>query len=60
MMVLFLTGSISSAAIDSDWLVTPIEEPVRIEERLDGKEVVLSNGLISRGYTTVRSTGMAQ
>ncbi|MBN2312485.1 MAG: hypothetical protein JXM79_01060 [Sedimentisphaerales bacterium] len=50
MLILLLTGTISNAAIDADWLVTPIEEPVQIEERLDGKEVVLSNGLISRTF----------
>jgi len=49
-MVLLLVGAVSGAAVDIDWLVTQINEPVRIEERLNGKEIVLSNGLISRTF----------
>jgi len=32
----------------ADWLVTQITEPVTVAERLGGKEIVMSNGLISR------------
>jgi len=49
-MILLLSGLISNVAVDADWLVTPIEEPVLIEKRLDDKEIVLSNGLISRTF----------
>ncbi len=50
MMVLVIASAVSAGTKDSDWLVTPIYEPVRIEKRLDGKEIVLSNGLVSRTF----------
>ncbi|MHC4118823.1 MAG: alpha-galactosidase [Planctomycetota bacterium] len=40
----------SATALDSDWLVAQIKEPVRIKKRLSGKEIVLTNGLISRTF----------
>ena len=49
-IILLLTGTITGATIDVDWLITPVKEPVRIEKRLDGKEIVLSNGLIRRTF----------
>jgi hypothetical protein len=49
-MLLFIAGMVSGMEIDADWLVTQIKEPVKIEKRLDGKEIVLSNGLISRTF----------
>ncbi|MGD8500810.1 MAG: hypothetical protein PVJ86_09195 [Phycisphaerales bacterium] len=49
-MVFFIIGTISGKTTDSDWLVTQIKEPVEIEKRLDGREIVLSNGLISRTF----------
>ncbi len=50
MMVLLLIGSASGAGIRSDWLVTQINEPVRIQSDSGTKELVLSNGLISRTF----------
>ena len=49
-MVLFITGAVCGKAIEADWLVMQIKEPVKIEKRLDGREIVLSNGLISRTF----------
>jgi hypothetical protein len=49
-IVLFITGVVCGKTIEADWLVTQIKEPVRIEKRLDGREIVLSNGLISRTF----------
>jgi hypothetical protein len=45
-MILAFAG----VAARADWLVTPVEQPVRIEKRLDGKEIILNNGLISRTF----------
>lgn len=47
---LFLATATPGAMADSDWLVTPIKKPVRIDVKLDGREIVLSNGLISRTF----------
>ena len=49
-MVLFIIGTVSGKTTDADWLVTQIKEPVKIEKRLDGREIVLSNGLLSRTF----------
>ena len=49
-IVLVFTGLVDGRRCDADWLVTPGNEPVRIQERLDGREIVLSNGLISRTF----------
>lgn len=49
-MVLFIIAAAAGKTIDADWLVTPIKQPVRIEKRRDGREIVLSNGLISRTF----------
>ena len=49
-MVLFIAGAVCGKVIEADWLVTQIKEPVKIEKRLDGREIVLSNGLISRTF----------
>ena len=49
-MVLLITGLASGNTIDSDWLVTQIKEPVRIEKKLADKEIVLGNTLISRTF----------
>lgn len=49
-VALIFAGVVDGTTIDADWLVTPIKEPVRIEERFDGREIVLSNGLISRTF----------
>jgi len=49
-MVLFIAGAAYGKAIEADWLVTQIKQPVKIEKRLDGREIVLSNGLISRTF----------
>jgi len=35
---------------DPDWLVTPVEMPARVIERPESKELVLTNGLISRTF----------
>ena len=50
LMVLFIIGTVSGKTTDADWLVTQIKGPVNIEKRLDGREIVLSNGLISRTF----------
>jgi hypothetical protein len=34
----------------ADWLVTPITKPVSVTPSKDGKEIVISNGLISRTF----------
>jgi len=47
---LFAVLIASGDAIGSDWLVRQIKEPVEIEKRLDGREIVLSNSLISRTF----------
>jgi len=46
--IIFPVLMASSDAIDSDWLVTQVKEPAKIEKRLDGREIIMSNGLISR------------
>ena len=46
--LLLMTCVASGNIARSDWLVTQIEEPVKIEKILEGKEIVISNGLISR------------
>ena len=48
--IIFVILMSSGDAIGSDWLVRQIKEPVEIEKRLDGREIVLSNGLISRTF----------
>jgi len=50
MKVLFIVGTVSGNTNGSDWLVRQIKEPVKIEKRFEGKEIVLSNGLISRTF----------
>ena len=52
-MVLFIASAVCSKTIEADWLVTQIKEPVKVEKRLDGREIVLSNGLISRTFRLV-------
>jgi hypothetical protein len=48
--ILFIVIIASGRAVGADWLVTQIKEPVEIEQRLDGREIVLSNSLISRTF----------
>jgi len=48
--VLFIIIIASGGTNGEDWLVTQVKEPVRIEKNLDGREVILSNGLISRTF----------
>ena len=48
--IIFVILMSSGDAIGSDWLVRQIKETVEIEKRLDGREIVLSNGLISRTF----------
>jgi len=48
--LLLIVGAASARTVDSDWLVTQIKEPVQIGRDLDNKEVVMSNGLISRTF----------
>ena len=50
MTVLHVVGTISGNTISEDWLVRQIKEPVKIEKRFKGKEIVLSNSLISRTF----------
>lgn len=49
-VVLLVVGAVSGNPISEDWLVKQIKEPVTIEKSLDGKEIILSNGLISRTF----------
>ncbi|MHC4324903.1 MAG: alpha-galactosidase, partial [Planctomycetota bacterium] len=49
-VVLLAAGTVLGNKIGEDWLVSQIKEPVRIEKRLEGGEIVLSNGLISRTF----------
>ena len=49
-IVVIFTGLVDGKRGDADWLVTPVDEPVTVEERLDGREIILSNGLISRTF----------
>jgi len=51
-IVMVLAGRRTSFAGEAkaDWLVTPVTEPVTVAERLGGKEIVMSNGLISRTF----------
>ncbi len=48
--VLLVVGVVSGNTIDEDWLVRQIKEPVKIEKRFENREIVLSNGLISRTF----------
>ena len=50
MLVLVFAGAVVGKTTDVDWLVTSVREPVTVKERLDGREIVLSNGLISRTF----------
>jgi len=50
MVALLVMGATSRRTVGSDWLVTQIDEPVKVEERLAGREIVLGNGLISRTF----------
>jgi len=50
-IIVFIGGGVvSGSAINEDWLVKQINEPVRIEKSPDGKEFVMSNSLISRSF----------
>jgi hypothetical protein len=49
-IVVSSASAVSGRSIDADWLVTPLDEPVRVEKQLGGKEIVISNGLISRTF----------
>ena len=49
-VIVFCFGMASVRAHGADWLVSQVKEPVTVEERLGGKEIVLSNGLISRTF----------
>jgi hypothetical protein len=46
--IIFAILTTSDDAIGSDWLVTQVKEPASIEKQLDGREIILTNGLISR------------
>jgi hypothetical protein len=46
--IILAVPMVAGDAIGSDWLVTQIKEPAKIEKRLEGREIVLSNGLIRR------------
>jgi len=48
--VLFIVIIASGGTNGEDWLVTQVKEPVKIEKILDGREIVLSNGLIGRTF----------
>ena len=50
LMTLFNCCISSAEQTGSDWLVTPISEPVTVAKSNDGKEIVLANGLISRTF----------
>jgi hypothetical protein len=45
--VLFAVSIATSDAIDSDWLITHVKEPAKIEKHLDGRAIILSNSLIA-------------
>jgi len=53
-----LTGMTSDFAVgaeeraESDWLVVAVKAPVRLEKHADRKEIVLTNGLVSRTFRT--------
>jgi hypothetical protein len=46
--IIFAVLVASGDATGSDWLVKQVKEPAGIEKHLDGREIVLSNSLISR------------
>jgi len=48
--IVFIILIASGDTIGSDWLVRQIKEPVIIKKRLGGREIVLSNSLISRTF----------
>src|SRR4030042_428742 len=48
--VVFVFALRAAKGVDSDWLVTRVTEPVKVEEVKGGKEIVMSNGLISRRF----------
>ena len=45
--------SFLSYKAEADWLVEPTKIPARVEKSADGKELVLTNGLISRRFRLV-------
>ena len=49
-MFLANVGASLSGEPTGDWLVKPVTEPVRVAERHGGKEIAISNGLISRTF----------
>jgi len=48
--VVFVFALRAAKGVDSDWLVTRVTEPVKVEEVKGGKEIVLSIGLIRRRF----------
>ena len=46
--IIFVFLVVSGDAVGSDWLIKQVEEPAKIEKCLEGKEIILSNGLIRR------------
>jgi len=51
-LLVISVGTIAFAekSLQRDWLVNPIQESVRVQESASGKELILSNGLISRTF----------
>ena len=49
-LVLVFAGAVVGQTTDVDWLVTSVQEPVTVKERLRGRQIILSNGLISRTF----------
>ncbi|UCF16924.1 MAG: hypothetical protein JSW59_05585, partial [Phycisphaerales bacterium] len=49
-IILLTVCTASGSGVHCDWLVTQVEQPVQINKTLGGKEIVISNGLISRTF----------
>lgn len=50
LIVLLLACLAHAGALDTDWLVTPLEKSVTVEQSTDGQTIVMDNGLIRRTF----------
>lgn len=49
-MMLLAAPPHHAGTLDTDWLVTPVTKPATVRMSDDGKELVLSNGLVARRF----------
>ncbi len=53
MFIIICLATLPTCSLGDDWLVEPVKVPARVEKSGDGKELVLTNGLISRTFRLV-------